>query len=161
MIHVWGRCSWWIIWQGFGRKTVRGRCVRWQLNIIWTSLPCHLKIKYWRRTFNLNRHLNVHTYCFQGYFRPSALTNAVLLRFKFAQTRFCIIEIKWNIGICRVLNLPADTKGERGEKKTEGGGVYFPVYSTFIKLNDSTFDNFKVCGIMILIMKIKIHLNVL
>lgn len=82
----------------------------------------------------------------------------VLLRIKFAQTRFCIIEIKWTIGIWRVLSSPADTKGERGEKKT-AGVVYFPVYSTCIKPNDSTFDNFKVCGIMILIMKMKIRLN--
>lgn len=90
----------------------------------------------------------------------------VLLRIKFAQKQFCILEIKWNIGICRVLNSPADTKGEIGENKTGGGGgggvvEYFPVYSTCIKPNDSTFDNFKVCGIMILIMKIKIRLNVL
>lgn len=133
MIHVWGRCSWWIIWQGFGRKTVRGRCgrcVTWQLNIIWTSLPCHLKIKYWRHTFNLNRHLNVHTYCFQGYFCPSA-TNG-FAPYYISQTRFCIIEIKWNIGIWRVLHSPADTKGESGEKKTGGRVSYISLYTVHV-----------------------------
>lgn len=42
----------------------------------------------------------------------------VLPHLKFAQTWLCIKEIAWNIGICPVLNSPADNEVERGENKT-------------------------------------------